>query len=142
MKYDMFQNLVKGLMLGDNVYPNDGSIQLSLLCYAYDKLANESDALRLFSDNTNESIVRDGPGNTYVRKPKLPELLTNGKIDSNYELDIDDELCFPLARYFASFISKDKANIHTEEAEKLIRIYNSKVEAHINKIKQGANYDK
>lgn len=138
MKYNMFVSLVKGLLIGDNIFPNDPNIQVSLLGYAYDKLTNESDALRLFKGDSNGDIMRDGPGNFYVRKPVLPEIIS-GVVDPLYEIDLDDELSYPLARYFASFVTKDKMAYHIGEAENLIRKYNSKVESHINKVKQGMN---
>lgn len=138
MKYNMFVSLVKGLLTGDNAFPNDSSIQASLLGYAYDKVSNEADALRLFKSDSNGDILRDGPGSFYLRKPNMPEI-NSGVIDIEYEIDLDEELCYPLARYFASFITKDKMKHHQEEAESLIRRYNSKVEAHVNKIKQRMN---
>lgn len=139
MKYTSFVSLVKGLLIGDNAFPNDINIQVSLLGYAYDKVANEADALRLFKVDAKGDILRGGPGDIYVRKPNLPEI-TNNTIDINYEIDIDDDLCYPLARYLASFITKEKMLYHEQEAEKLIRVYNSKVESHMNKLKQGKSY--
>ena len=139
MKYTSFVSLVKGLLIGDNAFPNDINIQVSLLGYAYDKVANEADALRRFKVDAKGDILRGGPGDIYVRKPNLPEI-TNNTIDVNYEIDIDDDLCYPLARYFASFVTKEKMLYHEQEAEKLIRVYNSKVESHINKLKQGKSY--
>lgn len=138
MKYNMFTSLVKGLLVGDNVFPNDITIQVSLLGYAYDKVTNEADALRLFKDNSNGDILRDGPGSYYLRKPVLP-LIINNAIEPEYEIDLDEELCYPLARYIASFITKDKMVYHVGEAENLLRKYNSKVESHVNKIKQRMN---
>lgn len=138
MKYNMFTSLVKGLLVGDNVFPNDITIQVSLLGYAYDKVTNEADALRLFKDNSNGDILRDGPGNYYLRKPVIP-LIINNAIEPEYEIDLDEELCYPLARYIASFITKDKMGYHVGEAENLLRKYNSKVESHVNKLKQRMN---
>lgn len=139
MKYTNFVSLVRGLLIGDNAFPNDVNVQVSLLGYAYDKVANEADALRLFKVDAKGDILRGGPGDIYIRKPNLPEVVNNA-IDINYEIDIDDDLCYPLARYLASFITKEKMLYHEQEAEKLIRIYNSKVESHMNKLKQGKSY--
>lgn len=138
MKYKMFVSLIKGLLVGDNVFPNEPEIQISLLGYAYDKIANEADALRLFKPSKDGDIVRDGPGTYYLRKPVLPEI-TGNVVDQSYEIDIDEELCYPLARYIASFISREKMAYHVAEAENLIRKYNSKVDSHVNKIKQRMN---
>ena len=93
MKYTSFVSLVKGLLIGDNAFPNDINIQVSLLGYAYDKVANEADALRLFKVDAKGDILRGGPGDIYVRKPNLPEI-TNNAIDVNYEIDIDDFYTF------------------------------------------------
>ena len=68
----------------------------------------------------------------------MPEI-TGNVVDQSYEIDIDEELCYPLARYIASFISREKMAYHVAEAENLIRKYNSKVDSHVNKIKQRMN---
>ena len=103
---------------------------LVLLSYAYDKIANETDALKLFTaSTTDEQILRQGPGGIFVRKPKLPE----NDVD---ELDIDDELSFVAARYICSFVSREKGGIHVNEAMTLIRAYNHKVTSFLEKLAQ------
>lgn len=135
MTYASFISLAKGLLIGDNAFPNDPEIQLSLFSYACDKVTNGADALRLFTSDATNGIFRDGPYDSYVRSINLPKIV-NGIIPLDHKIDLDDELCYPLARFFVSFISKEKMAYHTLEAENLLRTYNSKVDAHINKLKQ------
>jgi len=124
MTYENLKSLVKALLTGDNVLPTDQDQVLMMLSYAFDKVANEADALKLFTINTDgEKIIRNGPGRTFLRKPKLPTS------DSD-ELDIDDEIGFPVARYMASFLSREKGGIHVREAQALIRAYNQKIETY------------
>lgn len=140
MTYKTFTNVCKGLLLGDNVFPTDPEVQVALLGYACDKIANEADALQLFTVSKLDNVVRDGIGNSYVRKVTMPTVVNN-MIDPAFELDLDDELCYPLARYFVSFVSKDKIKHHIDEAQELIRTYNSKVEGHMNKLRQKNSYE-
>ena len=67
-------------------------------------------------------------GSYMIRKPELPE-----KDDD--EIDIDEDLCFALARYTASLISKEKVQLHEEKAEDIIMKYNQKVYQILEKIK-------
>lgn len=135
MTYGTFTSLAKGLLIGDNAFPNDAEVQLSLFGYACDKVINGADALRLFTSDSSNGIFRDGPYDSYVRGIKLPEIV-GGRIPIDHKIDLDEELCYPLARFFVSFISKEKMAYHVLEAESLLRTYNSKVDAHINKLKQ------
>ncbi len=133
MTYGNFKYLVKALMIGDNVLTKDNNEILVLLQYAYDKIANESDALKLFTAvSVDKEIIRQGPGNLYVRMPLLPE-------NDSDELDIDDELCFAAARFVCSFISREKGGIHTNEAQHLIRMYNNKVQTFFENYDQDGN---
>ena len=130
MTYGNLKYLVKALLIGDNVLTKDNNEVLVLLSYAFDKIANESDALRLFTaSTTDEQIIRQGPGNMFIRKPALP-------LDDAEELDIDDELCFVAARYMCSFVSREKGGIHVNEAMTLIRAYNQKVQVFLENLAQ------
>jgi len=124
MTFARLKKLVKALQIGDNNPPKDDEEFLALLAYAYDKTATYADALKLFTSNKDAAILRQGPGNTFVRKPKLPKRDTD-------ELDIDDELGYPIARFIASFISKTKIQLHEAEAMSLIRAYNAKVHSYL-----------
>ena len=41
-------------------------------------------------------------------------------------LDIDEELTFAVARYLASYLSKEKGGIHVNAADRIIKDYNAK----------------
>ena len=122
MTYGNLKYLVKALLIGDNTLTKDNNEVLVLLSYAYNKIANQADALKLFTAVTEDTqIIRQGPGKLYVRMPNMPE----NDID---ELDIDDELAYVAARYICSFVSREKGGIHINEAMTLIRAYNQKVQ--------------
>lgn len=134
MTYSRLKSLTKALLIGDNQLTTSNEELLALLAYAYDKIATEADALKLFTTNKDNTLLRQGPGNTFVRKPNLP--------DSDEDtLDIDDELGYPAARFIASFISRDKGGIHYKEAMNLIKSYNHKVQAYMESLDQENQYD-
>lgn len=139
MTYAQFTFLCRGLLVGDNAIPADPEVQLALFSYACDKVANEADALKLFTATKSDGVLRNGPGNSFVRQLELPNIV-NAKVNESYIIDLDDELCYPLARYFVSFITKEKMAYHVAEAENLIRIYNSKVDAYMSRLKQEGGY--
>jgi hypothetical protein len=123
MTYRFLKNLTKGLLIGDNQLPIDEDQMIALVAYAYEKIANEADAMKLLSAlDSGDVIIRQGPGGTYIRRPKLPE-------NDDSELDIDDDLVFPTSRFLASFISRERGGIHVNEANHLIRQYNAKIRA-------------
>ena len=73
MTYGTLKALTRALLVGDNQLPENDEQIIALLGYAYDKIATHADALRLFTSNKDFNILRKGPGNVYVRKPKLPK---------------------------------------------------------------------
>ena len=77
----------------------------------------------------DNQIVRQGPGNLYIRMPRLPE-------NDSDVLDVDDELCFAAARYICSFVSREKNAIHLSEAQRIIRMYNNKVQTFFENLDQ------
>jgi hypothetical protein len=122
MTYRDFKHLVEALLIGDVTLTENDEEILVLLRYAYERIANEADALKLFTtENPNEQIVRNGPGKLFVRMPKVPEF-------EDDELDIDEELCFAAARFICSFVSTAKVDLHLREASKIINSYNQKVQ--------------
>lgn len=121
MTYNKLLALTNALLVGDNIFTEDPEERLVLLEYALDILSNEVTALKLLTATADNMIIRQGPGDTFIRKPAMP-------VSGDSELDIDNELCFPLARYMASFISVNNTVKHERAAEKMISIYNSKVE--------------
>ena len=130
MTYGSLKNLVRALLIGDNTLTKNEAEILVLVEYAFDKTANETDALKLFTEDVAANrILRSGPGRQYIRKPALP-------IDDTDEMDIDNELCFVVARYMCSFVSREKGGIHVNEAMNLIRAYNNKVATYFENLEQ------
>jgi hypothetical protein len=130
----MLKSLTRVLLTGDHVLTNKEDELRALVAYAYDKVATESDALKLFTSDKSDNILRLGPGKLYVRSPRLPQA-------DEEELDIDDQLGYPTARYIASFVSKDKGGIHVNEAHTLIRAYNAKVQAYFEALEAAGELD-
>jgi len=123
MIYKDFKHLVEALLIGDTTLTKNDDEIMVLLRYAFERIANEADAMKLFTtENPNERIVRNGPGGLYVRMPKVPEYEED-------ELDIDEELCFAAARFVCSFVSMQKVELHLREGSKIINSYNQKVQA-------------
>ena len=135
MTYGNLKYLCKALLIGDNVLTKDNNEVLVLLSYAFDKIANQSNALKLFTASSAETqIVRQGPGKLFIRMPILPQ-------DDADELDIDSELCYAAARYICSFVSREKGGIHVNEAMNLIRAYNQKVEVFLENMAQDSELE-
>ena len=128
MKYKKFKVLLRGLLHGDNIVPSDDETLLGLVEYSLNMISERAESLHLLTVNKAEIIQRMATGSYMIRKPELPE-----KDDD--EIDIDEDLCFALARYVASFISKLRPDVHVVEAEKMISIYNHKVYQILEKVK-------
>ena len=120
MTYQTLQNLIAGLLTGDNRLPNEPEIVLSMLEYALTTVATKADSLHLMTLSTEVDVLRMGVGDYLIRRPSLPILLTDN-------LDIDDELGFAVARLIASMVSKEKGGIHVQAADRIILDYNAKV---------------
>ncbi len=130
MTYGNLKSLVSALLIGDSTLTVKEEEVLVLLDYAYDRIANETDAMKLFTeDPVGLKILRQGPGRQYVRRPFLPE-------NDEDILDIDHELSFVAARFMASFVSREKMAFHEGEAQKLIRLYNAKVATYFETLEQ------
>ena len=130
MTYKTFKNIVKGLLTGDNVLPSDPDVILALLEYAYTRIATKADSLRLMSVGSATEVLRLAQDGYLVRFPELPIL-------DEDELDIDQELCYPVARYVAADLSKDKAEVHMAAADREIKDYNAKVWEMMSTIQSG-----
>ena len=115
-------------MHGDNIVPSDDETLLGLVEYSLNMISERAESLHLLTVNKAEIIQRMATGSYMIRKPELPE-----KDDD--EIDIDEDLCFALARYTASLISKEKVQLHEEKAEDIIMKYNQKVYQILEKIK-------
>ena len=128
MKYKKFKVLIRGLLHGDNMVPTDDETLLGLVEYSLNMISERAESLHLLTLNKAEIVQRLATGSYMIRKPALPE-------KDEDELDIDEDLCFALARYTASLISKDKVKLHEEKAEDIIMKYNQKVYQILEKIK-------
>lgn len=133
MTYKNLKSLSSALLTGDYVLTQDPEEMLMLVNYGFLKIATEADALKLFTFNRDEHILREGQGKMFVRMPEMPDQ------DSDI-LDLDEELCFPLARFIASFTSKQEGAYHASEAKSLIRDYNSKVDAYLTTLAEDSYY--
>lgn len=120
MTYGKLKVLLKGLLVGDTMVPNDNETLLALLEYSFTLISDKAEALHLLTLNETEDISRFATGEYLMRTPKLPK-------NDEDELDIDHELCYVVARYMASMISKEKIALHEQKANEGILTYNGKV---------------
>ncbi len=120
MTYTRFKATASALLTGDNVLPQDSDSLLGLLEMAFNDLVTHADSLHLMTLNRDNELNRIAAGDYVMRTPELPR----NDID---ELDVDNELCFPLARFVASYVSDKKGTVHFGEARRLINDYNAKV---------------
>ena len=136
MTYDRLKSTTNALLTGDNALLSNEDGLLGLLEMAYNDVAAHTDALHLLTLNRDGDILRIAQGEYVVRSPELP-------VDGGDELDIDNELCFAVARLLASYVSEKKGNIHFAEAKRIMRNYNSKVFEILETIKeqQDGTYD-
>lgn len=119
MTYGTLKDITKGLLIGDNTLPNDDEVLIGLFSYALMTVATEADSLHLMTLNTSADILRLAQGDYLIRKPAIPAFNTD-------MVDIDDELVFAVARYVASYLSKEKGGIHVNAAKRIILDYNAK----------------
>jgi len=118
MTFEQLKNTTRALLTGDNKLP-DGPMLLSTVDYALTTVATLADSLHLLTTKPSKKILRMGHGNYFIRKPIPPTQDTD-------IIDIDEELCFAVARFIASVFSKDKGAVHTSLMQRLILDYNSK----------------
>lgn len=134
MIYKDLKHLVNVLLTGDVVLTENDEEIIVLLRYAFERVANEADALKLFTtENPNERIVRNGPGKLFIRMPKVPEFEED-------EIDVDEELCFAVARFMCSFISTSKVDLHLREASKVVNSYNQKVQVFFETLESNSEF--
>jgi hypothetical protein len=132
MKWNKLQVLVEALLAGDTVFVNDHHKRLALLDYALNEVANKAHSQRLLTEDIDGNhIVRLAFDDAYIREATLPE-------NDEEVIDLDRGLCFAVARYIASFLSKHPSNVakHERAAEELVMLYNGKIEAFIEKENQ------
>ena len=128
MKYKELKVLVSALLVGDNRITSNEAELKSLLMLAFNDIASRAQSLRLMTKSMNKEVLRGSVGDYLTRYPELPE-------NDESELDMDKDLCFAAARFIASYVSKNKPAVHVEEGEKMIRLFNGKVNSMIESIK-------
>ena len=122
MTFWTLKNITRGLLTGDNVLPNDDNVVKGLVSYALITVATKADSMHLMTLDSSLNILRAGRGDYFIRVPATPVL-------DDEELDIDRELTFAVARYLASYISKEKGGIHVNAADRIILDFNSGISA-------------
>ena len=127
MKYKELKVLVSALLVGDNRITSNEAELKSLLMLAFNDIASRAQSLRLMTKSMNKEVLRVSVGDYLTRYPELPE-------NDESELDMDKDLCFAAARFIASYVSKNKPAVHVEEGEKMIRLFNGKVNSMIESI--------
>ena len=127
MKYKELKVLVSALLVGDNKITSNEAELKSLLMLAFNDIASRAQSLRLMTKSMNKEVLRGSVGVYLTRYPELPE-------NDESELDMDKDLCFAAARFIASYVSKNKPAVHVEEGEKMIRLFNGKVNSMIESI--------
>ena len=120
MTYKKFKFLLQGMLAGDTLPPKDPEVLLSLVEMGLDELSTQANSLHLLTLSKVGSINRLGVGSYVFRVPDVPA-------EDDAEIDIDHELCFPLGRLVAAYISSKQKPYHMSEANRLIKMYNSKV---------------
>ena len=136
MTYGDLKAQVSMLLTSDNVLTNDKSKLLASLKFAYIEMADMATPLQWLTLDKSVAIMRQGPGDYYVRMPDMP-------LDDSDYLDIDSELVPAVARMIASYIAKEvnTKEYHRSKAELLMKRYDSKVRAFILKQEQSGAYD-
>ena len=119
MTYKMLKNITSGLLIGDNKLPEDPEVLLGLVQYALTTVATQADSLHLMTLSTTANVLRLAQGDYLIRMPEVPAL-------SEDVIDIDEELTFAVARYIASYLSREKGGIHVQAADRIIKDYNAK----------------
>ena len=119
MTYAEFKSLTSGLLIGDNVLPQDAGVLKGLVQYALTTVATQAESLHLMTLSTTANVLRISQGDYLIRMPVAPDLDTD-------TMDIDEELLFAVARYVASYVSRDKGGIHVKAADRIIKDYNAK----------------
>lgn len=122
MTYWALKKVISGLLVGDNILPDDEEVVRGLVDYALNTVATTANSLHLLTLDPTGNILRISHGDYYIRVPDVPSF-------DDDKLDIDKELAFAVARYVASYISKDKGGVHAGIANRIILDFNANVAA-------------
>ena len=122
MTYGELKAQVAMLLTSDNKLTTDPVRLAASLKFAYVEIADMATPLKWLTRNKDTDIMRKGPGNYFVRMPKMPN-------DDTDELDIDSELVPAVARIITSYIASDIRikQYHRELAAELMKKYDAKV---------------
>jgi len=136
MTYAELQDLSSLFLGGDYTLPKEESRRLVALKAAYSYASTKCTALKLLTSNKDNAIMRMGPGESYVRMPKLPR-------DTTDTLDIDSELGPAIARIIAHYVAKDikMKDYHKAEAIEIMRDYEGKVAEFMDESYARGEYD-
>lgn len=136
MTYRALKYVAEGLLTGDNKLPKEDDVMKALLGMAYNTIANKCQVLNLMTLDKSSDVLRLGKGTYMIRKPELPSADTD-------DLDVDDDLGYVAASLIASYVSKDKFQVHESRAINGIRDYNAKVNEILEslKLQQDGQYD-
>jgi len=147
MTYGVLKAITTGLLTGDNVLPTGEGVLEGLVEYALTTVAMQADSLHLMTLSTTAGVLRLAQGDYLIRRPVAPITVTAAvdalAVDATVEdttaakaadtlatinqlIDIDEELTFAVARYVASYVSREKGGIHIQAAERVILDYNAK----------------
>lgn len=119
MTYAMLKSITSGLLTGDNTLPKDVSTVNGLYYSALNAVAIKADSLHLMTLSTTADVLRLAQGDYLIRTPVMP-------IEDTDFVDIDEELTFAVARFVASYLSRDKGGIHVQAGNRIILDYNAK----------------
>lgn len=115
------------LLTSDVRLPRDDNVVISSLKIAFIEISDMSSPLRWLTLSPYGRIMRNGPGDYFVRAPDMPTNDTS-------ELDIDDELVPAVAFMMASYIAKEirTKQYYYSKASEIMKRYDAKVRAYIN----------
>jgi len=122
MTWGRLQKLTEALLTGDYNFPKDIEARIALLQYALEEITDLSEPTQLESTDLSVEKVRSGYNGVVYRRANLPD-------NDTEEMDIDIGLCFACARLMASYISKEKFNLHRNMAIELLNRYTAKIES-------------
>ncbi len=133
MTYQFLRNITSGLLIGDTKLP-DNEVLAGLVAYALTTVATTADSLHLMTLSTEADVLRLAQGDYLIRRPVPPVFLED-------TIDMDEELCFAVARLIAGMLSKEKGGMHTSIAQRIILDYNAKVYEITEQMQQEAAYE-
>lgn len=121
MTYLELQEATTVLLIADTVLPADPGLLQALVRMNLHRLAMDAEAINLMTRRRTPAVLRKAaPKGWYIRIPDTP-------IDPTDLLDLDEQLCYVLANYIASSLSRNNAAKLLSDAKMGVIDYNSKV---------------